>query len=80
MTKIKYEELARARIRKSSDLVISSCSISGYTLAQQAELKDADENASRVFLKGAVHVDDLEGIYNLRDALNVVIEKEEKKK
>lgn len=34
--------------------------------------KENDKTTS-VFLKGAFHIDDVEGLYNLRDAINVAI-------
>lgn len=71
-TKIDYKEIARAKVTDSRNVVISSCSKGGFTIAQQLEAKENDKTTS-VFLKGAFHVDDLHGLYNLRDALNVAI-------
>lgn len=70
--KIKYEELARAKVKDNRSLVLSSCSKGGYTIAQQLEVKEGNHNMN-VFLKGAFHIDDINGLYNLRDALNVAI-------
>lgn len=69
---IKYEELARAKIQEKRSLVISECSKGGFTLAQQLEVKE-ENHTTNVFLKGALHIDDLQGLYELRDALNVAI-------
>lgn len=76
--KIKYEELARAKVKDNRSLVLSSCSKGGYTIAQQLEVKEGNHNMS-VFLKGAFHIDDVSGLYNLRDALNVAISLAESK-
>lgn len=74
---IRYNELARAKVQLNRSLVISECSKGGYTIAQQLEVKE-EKHTMNVFLKGALHIDDLQGLYNLRDALNVAIEKQEK--
>lgn len=67
-----YIELARAQVSKRRTAVISQCSKGGYTVAQQLEAEE-DGKTTCVFLKGAIHVDDLDGLYNLRDALNEAI-------
>lgn len=71
-----YEELARAKVQPNRSLVISKCSKSGFTIAQQLEVKEGNHTMN-VFLKGALHIDDTQGLYNLRDALNVAIQKAE---
>lgn len=81
-TKVFYEELAKANIRERCELVVSSCSKGGFTLAQKLSVMSEDDNKIMdIFLKGAIHVDDLEGLKNMRDAINVAIkaiEEEEK--
>lgn len=74
----KYDELARAQIQPKRDIVVSAFSKGGFTLAQQLEI---EENGHRmnVSLKGAFHIEDLDGLYNLRDALNVAIQRCEQK-
>lgn len=75
----KYTELARAAIRPGRNLVISEYSKGGFTVAQQIEVQE-DKRTINVFLKGSTfHVADLDGLYNLRDALNVAINKIEEK-
>ncbi len=71
-SKIEYHELSRAKITDSRNVVISSCSKGGFTIAQQLEAKENDKTIS-VFMKGAFHVDDLHGLYNIRDAVNLAI-------
>lgn len=75
-SKVEYTEIARAKVTKSRNIVISNCSEGGFTIAQQFE---AVENGKiiPVFLKGAFHVDDLTGLYELRDAINLAISKTE---
>ena len=70
--KIEYHELSRAKVTDSRNIVISSCSKGGFTIAQQLEAKENDKTTS-VFMKGAFHVEDIHGLYNLRDAVNLAI-------
>lgn len=71
-SKIEYSEISRAKVTESRNIVVSSCSRGGFTVAQQLVAKENDKTTS-VFLKGAFHIDDVEGLYNLRDAINVAI-------
>ena len=71
-SKIEYHELSRAKVTDSRNIVISSCSKGGFTIAQQLEAKENDKTIS-VFIKGAFHVEDIHGLYNLRDAVNLAI-------
>lgn len=71
-SKIEYTELSRAKVTDSRNIVISSCSKGGFTVAQQLQAKENDKT-TLVFLKGAFHVEDVNGLYNLRDAVNVAI-------
>lgn len=70
---IKYTQLSKAKIQPSRNLVISSCSKGGFTLAQQLDVNENGRKTS-VFLAGAFIVENLEALYNLRDAINVAIE------
>ena len=70
--KIEYHELSRAKVTDSRNIVISNCSKGGFTIAQQLEAKENDKTIS-VFMKGAFHVEDIHGLYNLRDAVNLAI-------
>lgn len=67
-----YTELSRAKVTESRNIVISNCSKGGFTIAQQLEAKENDKTTS-VFMKGAFHVEDIHGLYNLRDAVNLAI-------
>lgn len=71
-SKIEYHELSRAKVTDSRNIVISNCSKGGFTIAQQLEAKEGDKTTV-VFLKGAFHVDDIHGLYNIRDAINLAI-------
>ena len=71
-SKVEYNEISRAKVTDSRNIVISTCSKGGFTIAQQLEAKE-NEKTTSVFLKGAFHVDDLHGLYNIRDAINLAI-------
>ncbi len=70
--KIEYRELSRAKVTDSRNVVISSCSKGGFTVAQQLEAIENGMTTS-VFMKGAFHIEDVHGLYNLRDAINLAI-------
>ena len=70
--KIEYHELSRAKVTDSRNIVISDCSKGGFTIAQQLEAKENDKT-TLVFMKGAFHIEDIHGLYNLRDAVNLAI-------
>lgn len=71
-SKVEYNEISRAKVTDSRNIIISACSKGGFTIAQQLEAKENDKITS-VFLKGAFHVDDIHGLYNIRDAVNLAI-------
>lgn len=75
MNRIEYVQLASAQIQKDRKLVISSCSKGGFTIAQKLKVTEQSGHQIDIFLKNAVHIDDIEGLYELRDALNEVISK-----
>lgn len=71
-SKIEYNEISRAKVSDSRNIVISTCSKGGYTIAQQLVAQE-DGKTTSVFMKGAFHVDDVHGLYELRDAINLAI-------
>ena len=89
VNKMKYLELSNAQIADKRRLVISECvkenqdtkeSIQcGFTLAQQVEVEEG-KRITRVFLKNGIHVESVDELYNLRDAINDAIDKYEEKK
>ncbi len=78
MNKVEFTKISTAKIQEKRDMVISRCSKGGYTLAQRVFVKEGN-NTTTVYMKGAIHVDSIDGIVNLRDALNVVIEEASEK-
>ena len=77
MTKSTFVALANATLSSKSQAVISRLDDGSYTIGQKLEVKDGDKTMG-VFLKGALHAEDLTALQNLRDALNVVLKKEQK--
>ena len=67
-----FTEISSARIQDTRDLVISKRNKGGYPIAQRI-LVEAGKKTTTMYLKNAIHVDTIEGIQNLRDALNVVL-------
>lgn len=68
-----YTEIAKAKVKENRNIVISDCSRGGFTIAQQLIAKEGSDETN-VFMKGAFHVGDIDGLYNLRDCLNLVIQ------
>lgn len=77
--KIEYNEISKAKVSDSRNIVISSCSKGGFTIAQQLEANEGGK-ITTVFMKGAFHVDDVKGLYELRDAINLAIKIDEEAK
>ncbi len=77
-TDIKYEELSVAQIKDTRSLVISKCSKGGYTLAQRLTVDEGGKKTN-LYLKNSIQIDDENGLCNLRDALNLAMEKISKK-
>lgn len=75
-SKIEYTEISRAKVTEKRNIIISTCSKGGFTVAQRLDAEE-DGKTTTVYLKGAFHVNDLQGLYNLRDAINVAINKTE---
>ena len=76
MSKSNFVELANATLSSKRQAVISRLDDGSYTIGQKLEVKDGDKTMG-VFLKGALHADNIEALQNLRDALNVVLSKEQ---
>lgn len=78
--KPKFRILSTAKIKAQRSAIISKhLGSEGYTLAQQIDLKE-NGKVVPIFIKGAMHIDSLEGLYGLRDALNEAIRSEENEK
>lgn len=76
--KATYNMLGSAQIDENRNLVISECKkneeIIGFTLAQQLMVSEGKKSIG-VFLKNTIHIPNISGLYELRDALNNAIDK-----
>lgn len=72
-----FVELANAAISSKRQAVISRLDDGSYTVGQKMEVREGEKTIN-IFLKGALHAADLTALQNLRDAINVVLEKEQK--
>ena len=72
-----FVEIANAALSSKRQAVISRLDDGSYTIGQKIEV-DEGGKGMHVFLKGAMHAENLLALQNLRDALNVVLEKEQK--
>lgn len=70
---VEYSEIADARITDNRSIVISDCSKGGFTIAQRMDVIE-DGHTNRIYLKGAIHVNDIQGLYEIRDILNYCIQ------
>ena len=70
-----FREVASAKIQDKRELVVSKRGKGGYTIAQRI-LVEEGKKTTTMYLKGAIHIDGIEGIESLRDALNLVIDDE----
>lgn len=76
MGKSNFFELANATLSSKRKAVISRLEDGSYTIGQKLEVNDGDKSME-IFLKGALHAENLLALQNLRDALNVALEKEQ---
>lgn len=73
----KFLILSTARINSLRSAVISKhLGNNGYTIGQQVDLRE-NNKVIPMFIKGAIHIESLDGLYELRDALNEAIRIEE---
>lgn len=70
-----FKELSKAKIQESRNLVISKMSDSdSFTLAQQLTVNENGKQTT-MFMKGAIHIENLQALYELRNAINEAIDK-----
>ena len=77
-SKPSYMQLASSRASGSKNLVISSCSAGGFTLAQQLVSIDPDTGEKQtVFLKGACKIRDIDALKAFHQAIGLAIREAE---
>ena len=74
MNKVSYEEIARVKMSDTRDIILSKCSKGGYTIAQKVMI-DGDEKPVSIFLKGAIRANDIESLVNIKEMIEMSIEK-----
>lgn len=74
---IKYTELGVAKIQEKRNIVISHASKGGFTIAQQVVVQEGAKE-TKIFLKHGIIVDDIDGLYAIRNAMNAAIKNYEK--
>ena len=75
--KIDYTEISSASVTEKRKIIISTCSKGGFTVAQRLDTEEENNKTTSLYLKGAFHINDINGLYNLRDAINLAINKVE---
>lgn len=78
MAKSNFVEIANATLSSKRKAVISRLDDGSYTIGQKLDVTD-NGKTMQIFLKGALHAENLNALQNLRDAINVVLEKEQKR-
>lgn len=65
-----FKELSKAKIQESRNIVISKMHNSdSFTIAQQLVVVEGNKQTT-MFMKGAIHLDGVQALSNLRNALN----------
>ena len=73
--KLSYKELASVKVSKSKELVVSSCSAGGFTIASRMSVVNDDGTPGFIFLKGATRVQTLKQLESVRDMLDVAVKR-----
>lgn len=73
--KLSYKELASVKVSKSKELVVSSCSAGGFTIASRMSVVNDDGTPGFIFLKGATRVQNLKQLESVRDMLDAAVKR-----
>lgn len=73
--KLSYKELASVKVSKSKELVVSSCSAGGFTIASRMSVVNDDGTPGFIFLKGATRVQTLKQLESVRDMLDAAVKR-----
>lgn len=74
-----FDILSTVKIEENKNLVISQ-SNKGITIAQQLAVKEQSGYVNKVYLKGSLHLSNVDSLIDLRNAINLAIEKVTKEK
>lgn len=72
-TSARFTEIAKAQISENKNLVFSETQQGTIVMAQQLVVKEG-KKTHNIFLKGAIEVDSIDSLYELRDAVNACIQ------
>lgn len=75
---VEYTPISVAKVTDKRCIVISDCSRGGFTVAQRIDVTE-DNHTNQVYMKGAFQLNDIHGLYELRDACNLAIKKIEER-
>lgn len=83
---MKYKEIASTKIAENRTVILSKIEdqTDTYTMAQVLEVNEPDTGGLMtgktflVYMKGAMHINGISALYNLRDMLNLAISEIEK--
>lgn len=70
----KFKQIASGKISKCRNVVVSEHSGGGYTVAQQLEV-DEEGTQTKVFMKGAFHIESIADLVTMRDVINLAVKK-----
>lgn len=70
----KFKQIASGKISECRNVVVSEHSGGGYTVAQQLEVEEKG-TATKVFMKGAFHIESVDDLVTMRDVINLAIKK-----
>lgn len=73
-----YNKIAEVMLTNKRSVVISECSKGGFTIAQKVSVDD-NGMETEVFMKGAIIVNDLSLLKDLRKAIDIAISKSERR-
>lgn len=76
MAEVAYTEIAKCKVSKNRNVVVSSCSKGGYTIAQQIQVVE-DGKIVSLFLKGAIMVKDVSALSDFAHMLLEAVEREQ---
>lgn len=73
MEKTTYNPVWQVKLSDNKFLVLSECSKGGYTLGQKIIAKDG-ENDIDIFLKGTVHIKDIDTLKEIYNKIGKIVE------
>lgn len=83
MGRLNYEELSKRKIKPSRNVVVSRTfkgnQFIGYSVSEQAVVSEGSEDETKVFLKNGMGIMDMNGLMELKSAVEEAIYREEER-